>query len=356
MKLYEKYIAKTLIKTVLLAMIVLLGVDLFFYAVNEFRYLGKGNYTLSILFLFLFLKIPTKLYIMFPWSVILGTLLGLGSLAKNSELVAMQASAISVKNISIATLKGALVLTVIMFFFGEYVSPKTEILAQNKKTQSMSVGQAIKTEYGLWVRNKNEFIHIKTILSNKELNDVTRYEFDDDLRLQEISIAKKAKFINGVWVLYDLKGTKITPENTFTFNKNVEKINKLLDLEILKAAGVKHLERLSIRSLFKVMRMRQKNELNAVDYELAFWRKIVQPLVILVMVFVVVPFIFGPLRSSSVGLKILMGIFVGFTLHTLNTIFAPLTIVINMPPIIAVILPVILFFVFGCFYMNKVRN
>lgn len=356
MKIFERYIAKNLITTILLVMIALLGVDLFFYTVNELRYLGKGQYSMGVMCLFLFFKIPTKLYTMFPWSVILGSLLALGNLAKSHELIAMQAAAISVRKISIAAIKGVFLLVVVLFFIGEYVAPKTENIAQSKKTQAISSGKAICTSYGIWVRNNNEFLHINTVVSEHELKGVTRYEFDDNLKLKEISVAKSAQFIDGQWLLKDVQSTKITKNNTYAYKEQTKVMHELFDKEILETTGVKHLERLSLKNLFKAIKIRRGNDLNAIDYELAFWSKIFQPFVILIMVFVVIPFIFGPLRSSTIGLKILTGVFVGFTLHTLNTVFAPLTMVINIPPILAVSLPAILFFFFGCYLTTKIRN
>ena len=94
MKIINRYIGKQVIIMILVVAVALLGVDLFFYLVNELKFVGRGNYQLSTAFAFIALTIPRKIYIMFPWSALLGTLLALGQLAKSSELVVMRASAV----------------------------------------------------------------------------------------------------------------------------------------------------------------------------------------------------------------------------------------------------------------------
>jgi lipopolysaccharide export system permease protein len=73
------------------------------------------------------------------------------------------------------------------------------------------------------------------------------------------------------------------------------------------------------------------------------------------MVYLVIPFVFGPLRSSSVGLRLLVGIIIGFGFHVVNTINAQLSMVINMPPMIALAIAPMLFCIGGIIHMRQVK-
>ena len=214
MRIINNYISKQIIIMVLLVALALLGVDLFFYLVNELKFVGTGNYNLATAFTFVALTIPRKLYIMFPWSALLGTLLALGQLAKASELVVMRAAAISVHKIAWAALRGVLLLTVIVFIFGEVVSPLFERMAQQKKIAALSLGQAMQTDHGIWLKNNNEFIHIRTILTNGDLQQLTKYNFNEKLELQDVIYADNASSINGGWLLKNIRGTKFTKDTT----------------------------------------------------------------------------------------------------------------------------------------------
>lgn len=355
MTILDRYIGKQMIATISLVIFALLGVDVFFYLVNELRFVGKGDYKFTTALLFIALTIPRKLYIIFPWAALLGSLLALGNLAKYSELVAMRVASVSVPRISWAALKAGLLLTIFMFICGEVISPKTEVWAQQKKTLALSRGQAIQTQFGTWVRNGNEFIHVGVVKKPDNLQDVTRYNFNKKLQLQDVINAGTAYKENKTWHLEDIHGTTFDADGTSIIAADHKQIKQLLDTEIIKAAAVKHLERLTLKNLWRVIKSRLAQELNATEYERAFWLKIAQPFAALVMVFLAVPFAFGPLRSSSVGLKILVGVLVGFTFHTLNSIFGPLTAVIGLSPMLAAIIPTLTFFLFGMWMVSRVR-
>jgi len=355
MNILDRYIGKQITVAILLVIFALLGVDLFFYFVNELRFIGKGDYKLTTALAFIALTIPRKIYILFPWAALLGSLLALGNLAKNSELVAMRAAAISVPRIAFSALKAGLWLTIVMFICGEVISPTTEAWAQKRKTLALSSGQAIQTQFGTWVRHGNEFIHVGVVKQHDQLQDITRYDFNKKLQLQAVSHAGSAIKLQSDWMLENLHGTKFTTNGTEIISADQTQIPELLDTEILHASAVKHLERLTINNLWRVIKSRLAQELNATEYERAFWLKIAQPFAALVMVFLAVPFAFGPLRSASVGLKILVGVLVGFTFHTLNSIFGPLTAVVGLSPMLAAMIPTLVFFSFGFWMVSRVR-
>ena len=135
-------------------------------------------------------------------------------------------------------------------------------------------------------------------------------------------------------------------------NQQTEK--NLLDLHILQASSVKHLERLSISNLYIIIKERITNNLTVIEYKIAFWRKIVQPFSILIMSYLAVPFVLGPLRSCSRGLRLLIGIILGFIFYLLNALFCPLASVIHIPPSIAVMLPPIIFLSLSVYLAIKI--
>ncbi len=354
MKILDHYIGKQIVLTILMVAFALLGFDLFFHLVHELKVVGKGQYGLSVALTFLGLSIPTRLYTMFPWSALIGSLIGLGMLANHSELVVMRTAGISVLRITWAVLKAALILLIFVVLLGEGIAPITERLAQTKRTFALSGGQTIETAFGVWVRQGEEFIHIQTVRADGELQGITRYQFDNNRKLKRAIFAKSALPEKGHWRLKQVKGTEFLSQGTRVFQEETQFVPHLLEPEILQTAMVKHPERLSLLTLWRTIHHRLKNELNAENYELAFWSKVFQPVVILMMVFLAVPFVFGPLRSVSIGSKVLVGIFVAFLFHTVNSLFVPLAIVYQFPPILAVLLPIIVFSGLGFWILRRI--
>lgn len=354
-KILDKYLAKQIIGIILMVSLALLGIDLFFSLVTELKAIGKAAYTLPDALIYLVLTAPTRFYVMFPWSALIGTLVALGMLANHRELVVMRCSSISVYRIALAIIKGASLLTFFVVLLGEGIAPIGERIAQNKRTLALSGGQSIQTPFGLWIRNGLLFVHIQTIKANGDLEGVTRYHFDENRKLKNVSVAEKAVKEGDKWRLHHIQGTRFEGNRTEIIKENQEEVQSLLEPEILETATAKHPERLSLFALWRTIEHRSKNELNSKNYELAFWTKIFQPVLILIMVFLAVPFVFGPLRDASMGFRILAGIFVAYLFHTLNGMVAPLALVYQVPPILAVILPLALFSCVGFGLIKRVK-
>ncbi len=355
MKILDKYIARQINTFILIVALAFWGFDIFFNLVHELQVVGKGQYTLGVALQYLSLITPSRLYTLFPWAALIGTLISLGALANHSELVVMRTSSVSVARITWSVLKAALILLIVVVFLGEGVAPLTERVAQHIRTLALSDGQSIQTAYGIWVRQGQEFIHVQSTRSDGELLGVTRYQFDDKRKLKEVMFAKRADPVKEGWQLYDVQGTIFLDKKTWVFKEAVKRVHQLVEPQILETAMVKHPERLSLLALWGGIQYRVKNGLSSQQYELALYTKLFQPLVILMMVFLAVPFVFGPLRSVSMGFRIVVGIFVAFLFNTLNSLFAPLAIVYQFPPLLAVLLPIIVFTGVGIFILRRAK-
>jgi len=70
---------------------------------------------------------------------------------------------------------------------------------------------------------------------------------------------------------------------------------------------------------------------------------VLQPVTVSVMLLMALSFIFGPLRSVTMGARIIMGVLTGFGFFITNEVFGPLSLVYNIPPVLGALLPSILF-------------
>ncbi|MEO6172567.1 MAG: LptF/LptG family permease, partial [Arenimonas sp.] len=76
----DRYLARNILISTLTVWAVLLGFDLIGAFANEMGSVGKGNYTISHAALYVFFTIPRRLYVLFPYVAVIGSLLGLGRL------------------------------------------------------------------------------------------------------------------------------------------------------------------------------------------------------------------------------------------------------------------------------------
>jgi len=110
---------------------------------------------------------------------------------------------------------------------------------------------------------------------------------------------------------------------------------------------------LSIFGLYEYVNYLRDNGLDAAVYEQALWGKVVAPLVTAVMVFLAIPFVFGPLRSVGVGHRILVGTLAGVGFYILNQMFAYMGLVFGFNPLLSALAPALLAFMAGYYMLRR---
>ena len=110
---------------------------------------------------------------------------------------------------------------------------------------------------------------------------------------------------------------------------------------------------MSIESLYNYIRFLRLQNTDTAGYEVAFWRKVLQPLIILGLVLIGISFVFGPLRDSTMGFRIFIGVVVGVSFRILQDMLGPLSIVFEFPPLMAVLAPVLFCVVVGLYLLRR---
>ena len=135
--LARKIVAKHVTKTTALAM---LGATAILSALQVlFTYMGelgslKDGYGAWQALIYVLWGAPQYLYEILPISALIGAVLGLGTLASNSELIVMRASGISLWRIVGWVMRSAMLLVVLSFALSEYVIPYTSEKAESVKS------------------------------------------------------------------------------------------------------------------------------------------------------------------------------------------------------------------------------
>jgi len=354
MKIITKYISSTVISYVMLVMLFLLGLQMFVEFMHEFPSLGVGSYGLDKVVIYVLLMLPYDIYQFFPMICLLGAMIALGLLASHSELIIMRASGVSLFNIASAVIKVAIVLFLLMAFIGEVLSPIAQDKAVRLKAVAMSNGKAFLTKQGGWLYNDRNIININSVSSDGKLHGITYYQFGKDLQLKLASYAKTGIYEKNGWTLKDLVQTSFkkntTTSATFT--------NKRLALNFSpKLVGMIHVDsdQKTLWELDAYIKDRIQSGLGVANYRFAFWQRVFAPLSVIVMLLLAIPFVFGSLRNATMGFRMLMGVMFGFGFHILNQFVGPMSVVYQVPPILAALLPSLIFSIIGGLVLFKVR-
>lgn len=354
MKKLDRYIAKTVLSAIGLVTLLLAGLQIFILFVNQLQDLGRLDYGILQACLFVLLQLPYQIYLFFPMASLLGSLIGLGMMANHSELIVMRASGMSIGQITTAVLKASLVLILFVTLIGETLVPSLAHYANDYKINALSGGQSLRMGEGMWLRFGSDFISIGQIMPKNILNEVYQFRFDTTNQLQLARYIRQAQYDNGVWTAYNVNQTEFEVEQTRAQTHASMIWDVPIKPQILKISGSDP-DEMSLHELNQYLREQKRGKQTAANYQLAFLQRLIQPITTMVMIILAIPFIFGPLRSSSMGSKLLVGATVGFSFHILNHFLGPVSMVFQWPPALAAFGPTFIFALLGIFLMKRVR-
>ncbi|CFQ67677.1 lipopolysaccharide ABC transporter permease [Yersinia frederiksenii] len=351
----DRYIGRTILNTILMTLFMLVSLSGIIKFVEQLRRVGQGDYSAASAGMFTLLTVPKDIEIFFPMAALLGALLGLGSLATRSELVVMQASGFTRMQIAASVMKTAIPLVLLTMAIGEWVAPQGEQMARNFRAQQMYGGSLLSTQSGLWAKDGSDFIYIQRVSGDKELTGVNIYHFDKQDRLLSVRYAATATFEDNLWRLSQVDESDLSNPNRVTGTQTLTgewKTN--LTPEKLGVVAMNP-DSLSISGLHDYSKYLRQSGQESNRYELNMWGKIFAPFSVAVMMLMALSFIFGPLRSVPMGVRVVTGIFFGFVFYVLDQIFGPLSLVYNIPPVIGALLPSILFLLISVYLLLKRR-
>ncbi|SIO06263.1 LPS export ABC transporter permease LptG [Salinivibrio sp. ES.052] len=353
-RILDWYIGRTLIGTSSLCLATLVGLSAIIKFVEQLRSVGDGTYTMGKAILYVLLSMPRDIEMFFPMAVLLGALIGLGMLASSSELVVMQAAGISKLQIGMSVLKTAIPLMLVVMILGQWGAPDAQKAARELRAIAKSGGNVMSVRRGVWAKDGNDFIYIARADEQDNLTGVSIWKFDEQQNMNNVVFAERADFLSkDSWMLKDVTITRMQNRDVIS---NVEKDQLVwkttLTPDKLAVVTVKP-EELPLSGLYSYVTYLRASQQDASRYELALWRKAIQPLSIAVMMLLALSFVFGPLRSVTMGARVLSGVIFGFSFYISNEVFGPMSLVYKLPPVLGAITPSLIFLAISLLLLRR---
>lgn len=347
MQLLDRYIGKHVVLSTLLVLGLLLSLFAIFSFMDELNRVGKGNYATSDAIQYVVLLLPGLIYQLFPIAALLGSTIGLGLMASHNELTIMRAAGVSLNRIVWSIMRVGLVMVVLTLIIGESIAPVADQYARTLRSVAISEKLAIRGKSHLWARDGESFVNVRDILPGERLANVYIYERDEQHRILRMVQAKSAAYRNDRWVLENVVTSQVEGHQVLSTHSDQLVWDTSLSPDLLGVVTL-HPGTMSIRGLYQYITYLKSNGLDATVYEHSLWAKVVAPLVTGAMVFLAIPFVFGPLRSVGIGHRILVGALAGIGFYLLNQMSSYLGIVFNFNPVLVALLPA--FLVLGLSY------
>jgi lipopolysaccharide export system permease protein len=299
------------------------------------------------------------LFYAIPLSVLLGAMLSLFMLARNTEIIAMQANGIDALSIARPVLWVGFCMSLLMFVSNETVIPWSNWRSQ--QIQDVEICPNTEKTYikqdQIWMRSPTSITHIKKFTQNKLiLENITIVRWNRNFKFQERIYADKAKWWGNQWILYGVNRTRPTPKGRFV-SKQLPSMDGT-DLIRKTPSDFRRVERLTIwMNLWQLSAYidKLKEEGRPVTKYLVDWHdKIAFPFVCLIMAALGVPFAIkaGP-RTGGVALGLAMSIMIAFAFWVVHSLFIGLGHGGYLPPIIAAWSPTAIFGLFAMMMLLK---
>ncbi len=326
--------------------LVLVGLVALYSLVDILRELRsiEAGYGLADVVFFVLQTSLRRVYDVFPFAALIGTLLGLGSLAASQELVALRAAGVSRQKVAAMALAGGLSVLVMVMVLTETLMPGLETDARTAREQARTGQVELGGHQGLWLRDGRMLINIGQSLwvSDEEVEflEVDFYRMTDGFSPGELIQAERARHDGSNWILdnpilLDLEAPVVVAET----GQDIARLQSRLDPAVFGAALTRP-RFIAAADLVRLARYMEANGLDATAYRSAFWGRMFYPLTVIAMILIGLPFVFQPIREKGWGLPVLTGIGLGLGFHMLNRLLHGAAAITQLPPwITAAVLP-----------------
>lgn len=341
-RLLTLYLARAVLAGIVLTCVLLTAIHTLIDFIREARSL-TGDYGGQQMLWYLVQTTPRRLYDIFPFAALIGTLLGLGALASGNELVAMRAAGFDRQHLTLRVLFVVALCLSLMMVVAEWVIPDLETRARAERQQART-GQLHVGELGqFWLRDGPFVLRLGQSVwldeARLEFTDVLVYRLGDDMRPLVILQAAQASHLGDHWQLRDVAWREV--EGHLQGSDSQRRLNSDLSPELFMAA----VSRPRLLALSDLRRMRvylQRSGLDAGPYDQAFWTRVFFPLNVLAMVLVGLPFVFKGGRSGVRGGGLFTGVALGLMFFVLSRLSQSLGMVWTLPLWLPALLPALL--------------
>lgn len=354
MTILDRYIIRSVLQWALIALVVLVSIRVFMTFVDESGDAGIGDFAVFDALKVTLLKSPGFVVEVFPVAALLGGLLALGGMARNAELTAIRTAGVSVWRIIGSVMLGGSVLVVIVGLTSEFAAPALEQRAELLKSERMNQPSVLHTRHGYWFREGARFVNIRKVFPPTGLGDVFIYELDDNWRLTSMTLARQGEYVDGKWLLRKVSSLQLDPSGVKKqyqpkWVSPLGMAPQLLNLVTIQPAVM------SAWDLYQYISFLSANDQSRPEYEVALWTKVTVPVTTLILLVLSVAFVLGNLRNVDIGQRILAGALTGTVFFILNRSASFVSLVYDVPPVLAAWVPPLLFLGVTLVYLRRLR-
>lgn len=355
MSLASRYVARIVLGAIALVMMVLVVLGALFNFIAEQGAVGVGHYDMIEALVYSLLTVPRFALNVFPVGVLIGAMLGVGALARSHELTALRSGGMSKWRLAGTMLGCGLVLLLLGLAIGEYIAPRFEQLADERKALARYDNLSLAGSGGAWVRDGNLIINIAERSSISEFGGMLVFELSPDNRLAAVAHAHRATQGAGKsWQLGDYSESRFSGDTVEGLHESHHRLLSAASVGFLQLAVVEPGE-MAFGALYRAIRYLRANDLDSRTYQLALWSGLARSAAIPFAVLFALPFGFGLMRSSGSGARSTLGLAVGLVYFFLQRTIESGTVAFSLNPLVLAWVPTLMLGLAGLVLLVRTR-
>ncbi len=345
MKILNRYIIKTMGFYTLAVLFIWLGVYGFLNFINEIDAIGQANYTAPEAISYVIMDLPAVAYSHSSIIILLGSLLALGHLASTSQLIIVRASGLSVMQIALIVVRTALAFVATIIIFGELVVPLTTEYAENSRAKALGRNITAENQQGFWLKDGDWIVHVKKNFGGRLFENILLINISQLKQLDSVIRADRAAFNGDNLNLAKVNHYQLDHTGEFlniqSSERDTHKLKVSFD-QVLSSSLNKEPYELSTWNLYKQINFLTNNNLAASAFEVEFYKRLVKPITLAVMLLFAMLFIFGSLRDASLGKNIFFGLIIGLCFELISRIGGALSLRFDYNPFLIAFMPTLI--------------
>ena len=238
LKTYQEYIIKLFLKYLIIVSSVFATLIFILNVLEEIKFFNEINFSIYYSFLFTLLNLPSVLFEIFPFIMLITTQMFFMHLFNNDEMTIF-------KNHGVKNTNVIIIISLLTFVFGIFLIFGFHSFSSNLKHNYLSFKNkftddnkylAVINENGLWLKdeidNTTSIINAERVEKNI-LKNISISQMNENFNLEKTIIAEEADINSKQW---DIRNVKIFQSNgkkikldimVFNSNFDLEKINNL---------------------------------------------------------------------------------------------------------------------------------
>jgi len=349
-----QYMMRAIFATTALVLLVLLALAGLFEFIAELDD-TQGDYQTPQVILYSLLRLPQLAFEMLPIAALIGSLLALGGLASNSEIIVMRAAGLSVMRLAGMVGVAGMTMLILAGLLGEFIGPPLDYFARNMRQEARSEQSDDRLGKEAWVRDGRVFLHFERVSSDYDFGSIYLYRFNELNELESIARADNSGIDeNDNWVLQNFQETRFEDDGVQVVEESLAVQSFDIDAEVLGISLVKP-QSLSGRGLVSYIGYLKRNSLDANRYETELWYRISRTTAVVIMPLLALAFVFGSLRTGGAGARLMIGVVIGLAYYLASEMLANSGQVYSLNPAVSAWLPAGVLLIVTIFALNRVR-